>query len=686
MPNTAPGAERLAGDVKEDAAPAAQARPGTQVWRWVGAGVFLLVIVVLFDAYLHLSKTYQENSDEANILLMANDMLHGNVLLHDWSASDVPFITTELPQIALLVWMFGLHLNTAHIAAAMTYTLVVAVAMLLAKGKARGWPAVARMALALGIMLAPQPGVGIFVLIFSVGHIGTSVPVMLTWLVLDRFGRKWWVPLIVAVLLGWAWIADPLVLVVAVLPLLAVCLVRVISALAAGAKRGGKRGLRAAALDRWFEVWLAAAAGIGYLITWGAGQFIAAHAGYTQQGVPYKFNWPQLFMQSRIVLHGLLEMFGAYFVPWVDPYIQWPIAQPGMSGLDQAIALTHLVGVIFAVWGACAIARRFFFRDADIVSQLLLAGIVANIAAYVPSTLGHHTALNAREYAPVLPFAAVLAARMIGDRLVKGPVVTVRLPRFLRPPRVARAATQAADATKPPDPRPRRTVRLRLVAIPLVALLGWYSFGLFRQADTPAAPEPLTNVAAFLEANHLTYGIGGYWESSVITVETGGAVTIRAVTPACLQPYEWESKSDWYDPKQHVANFILLSNVNGYFTKFAANGIALYALGVWANQPPYNKIKIPASYITPRHGNFPSYDGKQWPAELYTGGYYSTVISFVKNGHVVTQPAIEANYTARVYPMNLLATVRRDLPKALAAPPHWLRVYLKTNDETATGC
>jgi hypothetical protein len=700
MPNTAPGAERLAGDVKEDVAPAAKARSAGRMWRWVGVGVFLLVIVVLFDAYLHLSKTYPENSDEANILLMANDMLHGNVLLHDWSVSDVPFITTELPQIALLVWMFGLHLNTAHIAAAMTYTLVVAIAMLLAKGKARGWAAVARMALVLGIMIAPQPGVGIFVAIFSVGHIGTAVPVMLTWLALDRFGRKWWVPLIVAVLLGWAWTADPLVLVVAVLPLLAVCLVRVVSALAIGAIRGGRRGLRAAALDRWFEVWLAAAAGIGYWIKYGAGQFIAAHDGYTQQPVPYQFNWSQLFMQSQIALHGLLEMFGAYFVPWVDSYIQWPIAPPAMSGLDQAIALTHLVGVIFAAWGACAIARRFFFRDADIVGQLLLAGIIANIAAYVPSTLAHHTALNVREIAPVLPFAAALAGRMIGDRLVKGPAVTIGLPRFLRPARVARAAdgtVPAGAADQPgaladgmtgrPGAAPRRTLRLRLVAIPLVALFGWFSFGLFQQADTPAAPEPLTNVAAFLESKHLSYGIGGYWEASVITVETGGAVTIRAVTPACLQPYQWESKSDWYDPTQHDANFLLLSNVDGYFTKFAANGAALYALGVWSDQPPYTTMRIPAAYITKPVDDLPYYNGKKWPANLYTGGYLPVDFSVVKNGRVVgMKPGLEANYTVHVYPMNLLTTIHKSLPQALASPPHWLQAYLKDNGETATGC
>jgi hypothetical protein len=211
------------------------------------------------------------------------------------------------------------------------------------------------------------------------------------------------------------------------------------------------------------------------------------------------------------------------------------------------------------------------------------------------------------------------------------------------------------------------------VAIPLVALFGWYSFGLFQQADTPAAPAPLAPVAAFLEAHHLSYGIGGYWEASVITVETGGAVTIRAVTPACLQPYPWESKSDWYDPKQHVANFLLLSNVNGYFTKFAANSVALSAITLWARQPPYNKIKVPASYITQPNGLLPSYDGKTWPANLFTGGYTPVVIPVVKDGHVVMQPGFEANYTVRVYPMNLLTTTQVTLPQALANPPPWLK-------------
>ena len=71
----------------------------------------------------------------------------------------------------------------------------------------------------------------------------------------------------------------------------------------------------------------------------------------------------------------------------------------------------------------------------------------------------------------------------------------------------------------------------------------------------------------------------------MLTVETGGTVTVRAVTPACMQPYKWESKPSWYDAKLNSANFLLLSQEPGYFTQFAANGVALKLLNNWYGPP-----------------------------------------------------------------------------------------------------
>src|ERR1700722_2137097 len=154
------------------AAPAVMRRP------LLAAAAAAAGVVLLFVAYLQLSRTYTENSDSANILLMSWDMLHGNVLLHGWYLSDVSFYPTELPQYAMLEALLGLHVGTAHVAAAMTYTLVLIFTVWLARGprdRAAGRTAGPRMALTGTLMVAPQLGVGVFVLLMSVGHIGTAV-------------------------------------------------------------------------------------------------------------------------------------------------------------------------------------------------------------------------------------------------------------------------------------------------------------------------------------------------------------------------------------------------------------------------------------------------------------------------------------------------------------------------------
>src|SRR3984893_9753198 len=126
------------GTPEESAAPSRPVRerplaaPAVIRRRLLAAVAAAAGVVLLFVAYVQLSRTYTENSDSANIMLMSWDMLHGNVLLHGWYLSDVSFYPTELPQYAMLEGLLGLHVGTAHVAAAMTYTLVLIFAVLLA--------------------------------------------------------------------------------------------------------------------------------------------------------------------------------------------------------------------------------------------------------------------------------------------------------------------------------------------------------------------------------------------------------------------------------------------------------------------------------------------------------------------------------------------------------------------------
>ncbi len=149
------------------------------------AGLAAGVAAVLFFCYWRQSLASPLSSDGAGNALQAWDILHGNLLLHHWWVSDVSFYTTELPQYAAIEALLGLGTWVVHVGAAMTYTLLVLLAALLAKGRARGREGLARALLAGGIMLAPQLS-ATSVLLLSPDHTGTAVPLLVIWLFIDR--------------------------------------------------------------------------------------------------------------------------------------------------------------------------------------------------------------------------------------------------------------------------------------------------------------------------------------------------------------------------------------------------------------------------------------------------------------------------------------------------------------------
>ena len=307
----------------------ARGRPAS-ARRLLAAAAAVLAVALLFLAYLQVSRTYPENSDESNDLLMAWDMLHGNVLLHGWYLSDVSFITTELPQYVLLVWLFGLHTGTAHIAAAMTYTLVVLLAVLLARGgvsrrEGRAADADGRP------HVRPQLGVGVFVLLLSLGHIGTAVPLLLTWLVIDRCPARPYTAVAVGMLLTWVLVADPLVLLVGVVPLVAVCAVRVARGLSLAQRQDGREPgwVRGCLRAHSYELSLAVAAILAQGLASVIGRLLRASGGFFLHPVPYQLapvhTWPK---HAWVTAEGLLALFGAKPQGrprrWPSPCCTWP--------------------------------------------------------------------------------------------------------------------------------------------------------------------------------------------------------------------------------------------------------------------------------------------------------------------------------------------------------------------------
>jgi hypothetical protein len=480
-----------------DAAIGARRTPARR--RWLLAGAAVLAAAVLFGAYLRLSWTVPANSDGAGNVLQAWDMLHGNLLLRGWSLSDTSFYTTELPQYMLIVSFLGRTGAVIHVASAMTYTLIVLLAALLAKGRATGRAALARALIAAGIMLAPQLGNGVLVLESSPGHIGTSVPLLATWLVLDRAGRRWWVPPVVGAMLAWVLVADAVTFYAGIIPLAVVCGVRAYRQVVVE-----RRPVRSA----WFELSLAAAAITAIGAAWLALAIIGGQHGFVVAPVENTLtSGAQLVRRLSATFEGVLLLFGADFL--------------GMRlGLPAASAFLHLTGLCLAAWATWTVIRGVLrARDTrELVEPVLAAAVLINLVAYTLSALDMD-ARSSREIAAVLPFAAVLAGRVLAARLISA--------------RLAPA---------------------------LSAVLAGYLLALACGAAQPPQPAQNQQVTDWLMAHHLRYGLGGYWQAGSITLGSGTRVQVRQVVleGEAVLSISRESQASWYDPRKHDATFLVL--------------------------------------------------------------------------------------------------------------------------------
>jgi hypothetical protein len=392
---------------------------GRARWQWVGAlGVGG---ITLFLCYLRVSDTEAVTSDGSAIALQAWDMLHGNWLLRGWDLADVTFYTTELPEYVLVESARGLNPGVVHVAAALTCTVLVLLAGLLARSRATGREGVVRFLIAAGIMLAPQHWPGAFVLLLSPDHIGTEVPLLVLWLILDRAPRRWYVPVITGLLLTWVEIGDPIVVLVGVAPLAAVCLLVTARELI---RRRAVRG---------FELSLAAAAIASVALSAVALRLISAIGGFTTVPVPVVLVQLSIVPKNLLVTgEDVLSLYGASL-------------SGGQSPAGMAFAVAHLAGVALAVCALVIVLWRFFRLD-DLIAQVMAVAIIINLVIYAATTLTG-TGYGSREIDAVLPLGAVLAGRLLGGAIARARLLPV--PGALLACSVAALGYGAAQAAVP---------------------------------------------------------------------------------------------------------------------------------------------------------------------------------------------------------------------------------------------
>jgi len=467
--------------------------------------VIALAIALMFLVYWRLSWSVPANSDSASAVLQARDMLHGDWLLHGWWVSDVSFFTTELPQYILLGAVFGFGAGLVHIAAAMTYTLLVVLVALVARGRSRGREGLV-LALVGGVIAAAPQTSAALVMLLGPDHTGTVIPVLAAYLLIDRAPPRWWVPPLAGMILAAAMTADPGVALTASAPLAIATVLR---------------ALRPGQASRWYELSVGLAAALGGLVGWYAPRAIQAAGGF------HIFHLNNRTVPLSYLPHGLwhtiqavLELFGA------DPFASSTFGSS--HGLELVLIWLHLAGVLLALAGLGLALCRYFRAD-GLLGAALATAIVIELVAFLHSI--HSTNLESiREIVAVMPFGAVLAARALA------PWLTARLGQWRRP--------AGRDA---------------LLGLLLAIVAAGYGAGFVYDGAQRAVPSGNQQLASFLQAHRLTDGLASYWEAGSVTMDTGGRILVSGVTGGrnWVGPYHWESKNSQYDPAYHDATFIV---------------------------------------------------------------------------------------------------------------------------------
>jgi hypothetical protein len=317
-------------------------------------------------------------------------------------------------------------------------------------------------------------------------------------------------PLLIALLLAWALVADPIVYVVGIGPLGAVAAARVVRGFFAGTGHWtGRIGAQ------WYDLSLGAAAVAAVGLAWVVNNLLSALGGYTVNRLPFHLTrWRDLY-ENAPAGWRVLGVFGANYT--------------GLSGLWLALAFLHMASVLVVLWALARVAVRFF--GVSLVDQVLAVAIVLNVALYLLTNASDQAA---HEVAIILPFGAALAARVLTGR-----------------PRAVGAFAR------------RGTIRLAGVAAGILVLVG-YTAGLGYEITQPAVPPANTSLASWLLDHHLTYGLSGYWTSSSVTVDSGGRVDVRALMQFTGRRDLWMSNVSWYSPALHYANFVVFDSQPGF--------------------------------------------------------------------------------------------------------------------------
>jgi len=453
----------------------------------------LALLVVLFD--LASRHVFGSNSDDATIVLQGQSLSSGHLTLQGWDLSYDSFWTVDVLFYAVAVRLLGVGPDLLNLVPAVIATLLVVVVVRVTRQGRSDRGFLAGAALVVALLALPGPGLSFF-LLQGGWHAATTLWCLLIFVGVSRSSGRWSLAaataLVAAGLLG-----DLLTLTLVIVPL-------VVGAGLAWRRRrtwrAGTRHLIAAAGGAALALCVRGVSTRIGTFAIGSRSILAKHS--------------QVILNLKTIPNRINTLFGVTDVV------------PGLGRAPMVIRAVHILLLLVVIVGlATALARivRSVLTlrpavtsesESSAFEELLVVAVIADLGSFALfSTFG---AVDFTRYLiPGFVFAAVLSARLL-VRVVRSHILR--------------------------DPRP--LVAIALIVIALCAVdFGAYSLG-------GSAPQEARSLSAFLISNGFKSGVGDYWSSSIVTVDTRDEVEVRPValgSTGTLQRYTLQSAASWYD-------------------------------------------------------------------------------------------------------------------------------------------
>ncbi len=526
--------------------------------RNAAVGIGLIAVAAGWTSILTIASTQivAGNSDGATVVLEGQAMSTGNLALGGWSLSLDSFWSIDAAFYALVARVIGLGPVLLHIVPALLTSLVVLIAVLAAVDCRIDRKAIVPAIVVIAVLGLPSPDLSYY-LLQGPWHVGTALWCLLAFLAFARHRYdRWWA--LGVLLCATGLLGDFLILPLGLVPTILAGLLSSIRArrLAAGAPQllGAIASLPLALLIR--------------LICNLAGTFTLVNRNVVVRG-------PQVVTNFGHLGHFISAMFGTGQIA-IDHLTNGAV---GFQAAHAVVIVLIAISILVALWRSVSSLIRpgssVLGVPASTLEDLLLLAILADVATFAWGA-GSDNTDYVKYLTPGLVFAVVLGARLVAcviARLVKAP--------------------------------------LRLLAAgACLALLTVFAIELGIEMEKPNAPQPAAALGQFLRAHHLTNGVGDYWSSSIVTVESSGSVLVRPITPGPpnatgpLARYERQSATDWYRG-QHFQFFVYdtarpwhrvnaMSAASSFGTPAHTYAVGTYRVLVWAH-PITVSLSVPSA-------------------------------------------------------------------------------------------